>query len=166
VDRAYNDSYAIVTYPDRDHSLIGDVSSLLLDKGAALEGGEPLMKTTPMSWIDTDNNGRITKREILGKYTVLSHEEMGKGEVIVLSDPSIFINAMVSSGERWGNRKFLENLTLMDDKLLVDLTGTRIADADGYSMVMMNLRNSPLMTLIFISLLLFCLLIQGWRKNE
>ena len=164
VDRAYNDSYAIVTYPDRDHPLTRNVSSLIIDKGAALEGGEPLMRTTLMSWIDADKNGRITKKEILGKYTVLSHEKIGKGEVIVLSDPSVFINAMGALEEKWDNRRFLDNVVRMNDHLLIDQTGSRTADTDGYSMIMQYLRSSPLGTLIFIGLLLIGLVITLQRK--
>lgn len=159
VDRAYNDSYAIVTYPDGDHQITRNVSSLVLNRGAALEGGDPLMKTTLMSWIDTDKDRRITKKEMLGKYTVLTHEPIGKGEIIVLSDPSVFINAMSALDEKWDNRRFIDNVIRNNDHLLVDQINSKTADTDGYSMVMQNLKSSSLFTILFSGLLLFGLII-------
>jgi hypothetical protein len=164
VDRAYNDSYALVTYPTISNPLTANVSSLVLDKAAALEGGEPLMKTTLMSWVDTDRDGRITKKEMLGKYTVLTHEKIGKGEVIVLSDPSIFINAMGTLDETWENKKFIENLIRTDKKILIDQTHSRTGATEGFSQIMKILKSNPLFTIIFTGLLILGLFIIIHRR--
>jgi len=166
VDRAYNDSFAIVSYPVFDHPLTKNVSSLVLDKGAALEGGEPLIKTTLMSWIDTDNNGRITKKELLGKYTILTHEHIGKGELIVLSDPSVFINGMNGIDDKWDNRKFIKNILALSDHQLIDQANSRTSDTDGYSTIMENLKSSSLSTLVFIGFLLFILIIMVVKRRN
>jgi hypothetical protein len=159
VDRVYNQSYTVVTYPFLDHPINKDVSSLVLNKGATLEGGEPLMKTTLMSWIDTDNDGRITKKEYLGKFTVLTHESIGKGEVFVLSDPSIFTNKMGTIEEKWGNHQFIRNVIKLNNHLLIDQICSRTADTDGFSAVMQNMKNYPLFTLLFIGMMFFSLVI-------
>lgn len=165
VDRAYNDSYAIVSYPVFNHSLTRNVSSIVLDKGAALEGGEPLIKTTLMSWIDADNNARITKKEMLGKYTVLTREHIGKGEIIVLSDPSIFINAMNSLDDKWDNKIFIKNILALSNHLVIDQANSRTSDTDGYSTIMQDLKSSSLSMLAFIGLLLFILIILFIKKR-
>ncbi len=117
-----------------------------------------------MSWIDTDNNGRITKKEMLGKYTVLTHEPIGKGEVIVLSDPSVFINAMGNLDDKWNNRMFVHNVISSNEHLLFDQSNSRTADTNGYSMIFQNLRNAPVSSLIFVSVLLLVLFLIFQKK--
>lgn len=161
VDRAYNDSFAIVTYPVRDHRFTEGVSSLVLNKAAALEGGEPLIRTTLMSWIDTDGDGRITKKEMLGKYTVFTHEKIGNGEIYVLSDPSVCTNSMIHPGQQWDNRRFIENIHSTEEYILIDQIHSRTADADGYSRIMQTFRSNPLFIIAFVSfacLILFALI--------
>jgi len=60
----------------------------------------------PTSFIDSNLNGRKDQNEKSGEYSFARALNIGKGRVIVLSDPSIFINEMIDLGD---NRLFYKN---------------------------------------------------------
>ncbi len=166
VDRAYNNSTTIVTYPVDTDLWTRNISSLVLDRAVALEGGEPLMKTTLMSWIDADDNGQITKKEMLGKYTVLTHETIETGELIVLSDPSVFINAMNNPGEKWSNQEFIRNVVETNKNLLLDQVHSKTSDTIGLSQTMQQVRANPMFSLFLIGFLFLSIAIILSRKSD
>ncbi|MFQ6055244.1 MAG: DUF4350 domain-containing protein [Methanosarcinales archaeon] len=60
----------------------------------------------PTSFIDSNLNGIKDQNEKSGEYSFARALNIGKGRVIVLSDPSIFINEMIDLGD---NRLFYKN---------------------------------------------------------
>jgi len=98
---------------DAGHPLTSGVSSFVLNYPAAITGPLPpgarvIATTSSMSWLDL-NGDRIWQRtsETQGPFPVLVTIPYGDGEVILLSDPSIFINDMIS---RPGNDQLVRNL--------------------------------------------------------
>ncbi|MDD3135819.1 MAG: DUF4350 domain-containing protein, partial [Methanoregula sp.] len=110
IDREYADSYSAVAYPYANVSLTHDIRKILLNRAAPLEGGTTLVRTSIMSWIDANGDRRINNDERLGAFTVVAGEEIGSGRLIVISDPSIFINSMYAPDPRWDNRAFISKL--------------------------------------------------------
>lgn len=128
VDRDYTTSAAVPAYPaDTNSSLLLNVSAVLLDKPAALEGGDALLQTSLLSWVDTNENATLDRDEEIGLSTVCAREGFGGGEIIVVSDPDLFLNSMANIGA--DNRQFIENLLSYRPVLLVDQDWSRTAAA-------------------------------------
>ncbi|WP_440951256.1 DUF4350 domain-containing protein [Methanosphaerula subterraneus] len=120
IDTGYNESTAVLAYPYQSHTLLKGVSTLCLNRPSSILGGNPLMTTSYLSWIDTNGNHHVDRDEMLGRYTIMANETFGEGELIVISDPSIFINGMVGGGNRWSNQRFVENIVGIRSPILID----------------------------------------------
>ena len=100
----------------KGEGLTANLSSFLLNRPTAIVGKIPQnatihATTSRMSWLDTDRDGgwdRTAERdERRGPFPVLASLPYGEGEILVLSDPSIFINSMIT---QTGNRQLHANL--------------------------------------------------------
>ena len=54
--------------------------------------------TSKFSYLDRDDDGENSKNETLQSYPVISVEPIGEGQVVAVSDPSVFINVMQTRG--------------------------------------------------------------------
>jgi hypothetical protein len=127
VDRGYATPAAVAAYPVGNASLLQNVSAVILDRPAALEGGDPILRTSLLSWSDTNGNATLDGDEQMGRFTVSGRERIGGGEIIVVGDPGIFLNSMMSIGK--DNRQFIENLLTHRPVLLVEQGWSRTAGA-------------------------------------
>jgi len=59
------------------------------------------------SFLDENQNGGYDEGEPEGPFPVIANFQIGKGELVLVSDPSILINSMLEMGD---NRQFLENI--------------------------------------------------------
>ena len=82
-------------------SFFAGIETVRVNRPAAIEGGEPLLATPILSWDDADGDGRVGGQETLGTAVVCARE----GNLTVLGDPSLFINAMLAE-----NPGFIENI--------------------------------------------------------
>jgi hypothetical protein len=164
LDRAYADPYSIVVYRSSDDDLLNGTPELVLNRAAPLSGGDPLMKTSVLSWIDSNGDGRINSQEVLGSFPVMASETRGKGRLVVLSDPSIFINAMQDVDGKWANREFVGRFSGQEGPVLIDQMNSRTRSAEGISEIIHVIR-----TTIPIELLIFGMLMVAaagiWRKK-
>lgn len=165
IDRTYNDSYVIVTSPTSDHPLVANLSSLVLNQGVWLTGGESLVQTSMMSWIDADLDRRISGDESFGKRVVLARERIGDGEVIVISDSAIFINSMLKVGDEWGNRDFISRLIRYRPVLYLeqDLSRTKVPEGPGKTLHL--LRSSTDLQLLLVMVVLFTPVLLVYRRR-
>ncbi len=81
LDRAYGDPYSVVVYNVTNVSPVGSLSAVVLNRAAPLEGGTPLLRTSFLSWTDTNGNERIDSEEALGAFSVMAREKIGNGEL-------------------------------------------------------------------------------------
>lgn len=165
LDREYADPYSIVVYRSRDDPLIKDSPSLLLNRAAPLSGGDPLMKTSVLSWIDRNGDGRINSQEVLGSFPVLASEQRGEGRIVVLSDPSIFINAMQDPGEKWGNRQLIQQFTGQQEPLLIDQMNSRTRDAGGLGEILHVIKTTVLLEVLVCGIL-GLLVAAAWKRKN
>lgn len=142
-DREYDDPGMVVVTRVKNSTVPGDPSRMVLNVPASVEGGEPLMTSSFLSWIDRNGNGRIDSSEPLGRHTVLARERVGRGELIVLADPGIFINAMYSPGSELDNRKFISSLVTNTSPVLIDQINSRTADDEGVSLALHSVVKDP-----------------------
>jgi len=73
--------------------------------------------SSPFSFLDSNNDGARNEGEPTGPLPVISRHKMGSGEVISISDPSLFINSMDNIA---GNGEFIQNIADTSPTLFID----------------------------------------------
>jgi hypothetical protein len=71
------------------------------------EGVNTIASTSPMAWIDLNNDHQLSSQDAVQEFGVLVTGSFGKGEFAVFADDAIFQNRFLT-GE---NEKLLENLS-------------------------------------------------------
>ena len=118
------------------------VGSLTLNYGTALEPGPDattLVRSSPFAYLDTNGDGTISPDESLGARPVVAVEPVGEGRVVAVSDPSLFLNAML---QRAGNRRFARNLLGSGERVLLDASGSTVPPL---SAALLAVRSSPVL---------------------
>jgi hypothetical protein len=100
-------------------SMVRNVSEIVLNYGSVVRPGEAtvLVNTSEFAYLDRNRNQQLDARESLDTRPVVTVESMGTGRLVVVSDPSVFTNAML---ERPGNRQFVETLFEDHETVLID----------------------------------------------
>lgn len=86
-----------VAFNVRDSEITQNVSYVLLNKPTGIvpdKNSTSYMNTSEASWVDRNNNGVHDPGESRRNIPLLTMEDYGEGELILVSDPSIFINSM------------------------------------------------------------------------
>ncbi len=131
LDRDRADPGLFVGHIVENAGLFTGVETILLNRPAAVEGGDPLFETSVMTWEDLDRDGRPGGRETFGTVVVCAHE----GNLSVLGDSSLFINAMLEE-----NPKFIQDL----QPLLIDGAHSRIGTRNSFINTLVWARETPL----------------------
>lgn len=121
-EQRYGPGPAFPVAPDvTTHAYTLRVDSLVLNHAASIDpnGATVLVASSPYAYRDVNRNGELDDEETLGRHAVVTIEPEGDGEIIAVSDPSLFINAML---ERGHNRRFLGNLVGGHERVLVDVS--------------------------------------------
>lgn len=125
-DRRHYRSAALPVADDvSDHSLVAGVPSLTLNHGTAVEpnGATVLVASSEYSYLDRDGSGSPDGDEVVRSHPVATVESVGEGRVVVVGDPSVFINAMQG---RAGNEAFTRSLVADADHAIVDASRTSL----------------------------------------
>jgi len=164
LDRRYMDPYSVIAYRTTEESPVALPADIALNRPAPLDGGSPLMLTSVMSWTDANGDRRLNVGEDMGTMPVMATDSTGPGQLIVLSDPSIFINSMYSREENGNNRYLIQTIVTRDGPVLIDQMNSRTADASGLGEILHVIR-----TTITIEIFIICLLMLGmagaWKKK-
>ena len=101
------------------HALTEDVPSMTLNNGTVVQPNRatPLVNTSAIAYLDANSNATLDTDEQLGPFPVATVESVGNGQVVVVSDPSVFTNAML---DREGNRAFLAALLADRSAVVLD----------------------------------------------
>jgi hypothetical protein len=164
IDREYNDPYSVAVYRRANTSITKNTVRLVLNHPAALDGGEPLYMTSVLSWIDETGDKRLTSIDVMGQFPVMAEESVGQGKVVVLSDPSIFINSMQESDQPGDNRNFIRDLTRNNMTVVIDQMNSRTRDAEGFSEILHLIRTTIAIELLSLTLLVLAA-IGLWRRK-
>ncbi|MFC7202633.1 DUF4350 domain-containing protein [Haloferax namakaokahaiae] len=126
--------------------LARDVDQLTLNHPTTIEpnGATVLARSSNFSYLDRDGDATLDENETLRSYPVVSVERLGSGEVVVVGDPSLFINSML---ERSDNRAFVEALVGQHESLLVDVS--HVDERPPLQVALHAIRASPLLQLVF-----------------
>jgi hypothetical protein len=101
---------AIFDFNTHSHQIVRNISSLLLNYPSSIDTTKEstiLLRSSKLSWLDNNLNGKEDFYELKGPFPILVIEEYGKGEIILLSGPSLLINSMVN---KLDNEQFIYHL--------------------------------------------------------
>lgn len=103
-----------------DHPRTTGVDRLTLNYATAVEPGDAtvLVSTSEFAFLG-DAETDLEEVDDLAAYPVVTTESVGDGEVLVVGDPSITINAMLAQPD---NAAFLRNLAADGEHVLFDLS--------------------------------------------
>lgn len=101
------------------HPSLTGVDALTLNYGTVVEPNDAtvLARSSGFGYLDTNRNAELDDTEAVKSYPVATAEPVGEGRVVAVSDPSLFINAML---DRPGNRQFVRNLFAAHEVALLD----------------------------------------------
>lgn len=88
----------------------GEIENLVFNHATSLENASQdniIAWSSYFSFLDENQNCEYDEGEPEGPFPVTAGFQMGKGELVLISDPSILINSMLAMGD---NRQFLENI--------------------------------------------------------
>lgn len=102
-----------------ESSLTDGVDRLTLNHGTVLRpnGAYVLVETSPFAYVDANGNASLDATESMRQYPVVTVEQLGDGHAVVVSDPSLFINAMLDAPD---NRRFVRALFAAHTTVLLD----------------------------------------------
>lgn len=164
VDMEFDSPRTLMAKVRSNHTIFSEVETLVFNRPAYIEGGEPLVKSSVLSWVDLSGDGRPGPGEPLDRYTLIAREEVGAGEVILIADASLFANTMQQVRRLRDNKHFLDNLLTHEGVVVVDAVYGRPADADGPAYYVHSITSAPISTIIII-LLLMAFVIAAFRKE-
>ena len=129
-----------------NHPLATGVNALVLNHGTVVRpnGSTVLIGTSRYAYLDGNRNGEIDDAETVTSFPIVTIESVGRGQVIVISDPSIFINAMF---ERSGNEILLGKL--LDGHRTVLFDYSHAGSLPPLAVAVLVLRESVLFQLLF-----------------
>lgn len=106
---------------NNSHPTTADVNTLVLNHGSVVEPGNAtvLANSSSFSYLDTNGNEALDDSETLTSRPVVTTERVGQGTVIVVSDPSLFLNSMLERGD---NRRFLRAVIGEKEHVLLDVS--------------------------------------------
>ncbi len=150
--------------------LTSNIESPILKHATSLtdvESSDVPALSSSASFLDLNGDLQYNKEEPAGPLPVISRHNLGSGQIILVSDPSIFINSMQDIAD---NHTFRQNIAATATcELLIDQshlppsnllhTKTRLAS-------ILNLFITPLGKVGLVVLALTATLIPIWRKKE
>ena len=140
-ERHYYRAPTMPVAPDvADHPLVAGGEEVTLNYGTVVEpnGATPLINTSSYAYLLEHEEDELGPNDELATYAVATVEQRGDGQVVVVSDPSIFINVML---ERPGNRDFVSQMFSDHDRALLDYS--HAADLPPLTVAVMVLREIP-----------------------
>lgn len=162
-DERYNSqspAFPVATNVSANASLMAGVPRLTLNHGTALHAGNAtvLAWSSGYAYLDRDGDATIDDDEQLTQRPVAAVEQVGAGQVIAVSDPSLFINAMV---DRPGNRRFIRNVFATGDRVLLDYSHT--ASIPPLALALLIVRESVLLQAVLGALLVGA--VAAWGRG-
>jgi hypothetical protein len=158
--REFEVSNAPLGYSVAERPLVSGISKVVFNHPVAVSGGEPLLNTTILSWVDTNGDGRADRAEPLNRFTVMTEEAVGSGRVIVIGDASLFINEMQRLPD-CDNGLLVERL--VGGATLVDQRLSRTAVESGPISTFLLMRDIPSLVVVVTALSLGVI---AWSLNR
>jgi len=151
-------------------SITVNTESLIFNHATCLtdvEGGDILASSSSFSFLDLNDNRVRDEDEPAGPLPVISQHSLGSGQLILISDPSIFINSM---GEIESNRVLVQNIAAITTaELLIDqshLPPSNLGQTKSLLAYVRDFLSTPAGTLGLVAVVLAVVLMPVWHKKE
>jgi len=158
--RVFNLSPDLVT--DGVDSLVLNHATCLIDIGA----GDVLAMSSSFSFLDLNNDRKWDEDEPTGAMPVISSHILASGRVILVSDPSIFINSMGTLEDNYG---IIENIAgISSSRLFLDQSHLPCSDLHHTKDLLADVRGvltTPAGTLALVAVLLIIIMRPMWPRK-
>lgn len=151
-------------------SVTSNITSLILNHATCLsdvESDDILAQSSSFSFLDLNGNQAWDEEEPTGPLPVISHHNLGSGKMILISDPSIFINSMETIES---NYNFIQNLAaITTSELLIDQSHLPPSNLHQTKNLLAYTRDyliTPVGTLGLVILALTITLMPVWHRRR
>ncbi|WP_139328928.1 DUF4350 domain-containing protein [Haladaptatus litoreus] len=146
-----------------NHSYTENVSALTLNHGTAIQtqNGSAIVQSSGYAYLDTTSNSKLDNNETIANHSVVTTHSVGQGQVVLVSDPSVFINSML---ERSGNKEFVHNLVSTHENVLLDTSHTK--QLPPLMAAVLFIRNSAAVQILFGGSGIFGLIVWGFHAEK
>jgi len=122
--------------------------------------------SSSFSFLDRNENETYEDDEIAGPLPVISRETFGDGQLVLVADPSLFINSMSAIDE---NEGFIQNIANTTTSLYIDQSHLPPSDLHRTKTLLARGRDhlaSPLITAGLVALVVVTTLKPIWYKRK
>jgi len=160
--RNYRSSALPIATETAAHPLTDGVTQLSLNHPSVVQpdGARVLVRSSPFAYLDENRNGTLDDDERLARYPVVTVETIDRGNVLVVSDPSVFINAMV---DRPDNSEFTRALLSSRDTVVFDQSHT--GDLPPLTTMRVTVKRSQLLQAVVGFAGIAVVGLMRWRRN-
>ena len=150
--------------------LTSNTGSLVFNHATCLANvatANTLALSSSFSFLDLNGNQIWDEGEPTGALPVISHHNLGSGQVILVSDPSLFINSMEAIE---GNDSFIQNIAaITTTSLFIDQSHLPPSELHQTKHLLAKIRDvlaTPWGTSGLVILVLIVVLIPIWHKKK
>ena len=140
-----------------------NVTTLTFNYPGYLTGGDIIASTSYLSWVDTNANNIPDSNETLKVYSLIASEDIGNGRIIVIADPSVFINSMLV-------RTHTENMqvinALLSKDLIIDQANSKTTSGGGLCPLLQAMHRYPALGTALITILFIIAAVIGIRRLQ
>lgn len=125
-----------------------------------------LAMSSPFSFVDHNGDGTRQSPEPTGPLPVVSRHQFGNGEIILISDPSIFINSMDNIA---GNEEFIQNIAATASTLYLDQSHLKFTELYRSKSLLHQARETlatPIGTAVLLLVAIVAALIPIWYQKK
>jgi hypothetical protein len=122
--------------------------------------------SSSFSFLDTNDNGSYDDDEPTGPFPVIYRANVGSGQVVMIADPSLFINSMNEIDE---NEDFIQNIAATTGSLYLDQSHLPPSDLHRTKNLLARVREylaSPLVTAGLVALAVAITLKPIWYRSR
>ncbi|MFA5307908.1 MAG: DUF4350 domain-containing protein [Dehalococcoidales bacterium] len=151
--------------------LTDNVTTLVLNHATGIEGADGdqiIARSSSFSFLDLNGSGSYDAGEPQGPLAVIAQQSRGKGQVILIADPSIFINSMQKTGD---NAALVQNIfsSGAGGSVYFDLSHLPASDLAKTKRTLAQARgliSNPAGTTLLAAASLALVLIPVWHKKK
>jgi hypothetical protein len=145
------------------------LDSLVLDHATSLTGtdaADVLALSSSFSFLDDNGSGARDDGEPAGPLPVVARTRLGQGRVVIVADPSIFINSITPLGD---NARFIQNLADASPALYIDqshLDASELGLTRGRLKAARGVLAGPPGTVLVVAAAVIIVMLPVWRREK
>jgi hypothetical protein len=150
-------------------TLTTNTDNLVFNHATCLEyvdSKDVIALSSSFSFLDKNDSGIREETESSGPFPTISRHQIGNGQVILISDPSIFINSMYKIE---GNIQFIQNIAATTDAIYIDQSHLGLSELNQAKNWLKTVRRfffTPIVTAILAIIAVTASLIPVWYKKK